>query len=253
MSDLPLNPTEERDALAGELALRVLSPEEEAVALARLETDAGFADEVEAWNEHLAAFVAEVVPVKPSPEVWPRVEAGIGAGVTTGPIVPVAANDDGKIAFWRTWAVASTGLMAASLVGLAIMLGQPPREVIREVPGPAAQGGMTRVATLTLEDGAPAVTLAYDTATGNLFIAPTMQLAGDTRVPHLWLVRPEGGVQLVGAIDGSTTSRQSLPDALSGVAGSATAVAISLEAPGTTPASDTPGGPVVASGELQQL
>jgi anti-sigma-K factor RskA len=109
------------------------------------------------------------------------------------------------------------------------------------------------VATLTLESGAAAMTLAYDAGTGELYLAPTNEMAGDTRVPHLWLVMPEGDVQLVGAIDGSTTSHHSLGRALSGPAGAAKAVAVSMEAPGHTPAADRPDGPVVAQGAFQRL
>ena len=78
-------------------------------------------------------------------------------------------------------------------------------------------------------------------------------MAGAKRLPHLWLVLPEGGVQLVGAIDGSATSRHNLGRALAGKAGLANAVAVSMEAPGHTPAADKPDGPVVASGDLQRL
>jgi anti-sigma-K factor RskA len=228
-------------ALAGELALRVLSPDEERAARARERSDPAFAAEVEAWNTHLASFAAEVRGVEPSPQVWPRIQAAIEP----------AANDNGRLGFWRGWAIGSTGLLAASLVAVAVLIARP-APVPEPVPAPV--GGVTRVATLTLsEGGAPAVTIAYDTVTGNLFIAPTTAIAASDGVPHLWLVRPEGGVQLIGAIDGAEASRRTLSEALSGQAGTATAVAISLEAPGTTPPPNEPQGPVVASGELQQL
>lgn len=242
----PYDPgSDDTAALAGELALRVLSPDEEARAQARVARDPAFAAEVEAWNAHLAAFAEEVRPVQPSPRVWPRLEAGIAAFA-----VSPAANDN-RAAFWRSWALGSTGLLAASLVAVAVLVARPAPEPI----APAAPaGGVTRVATLSLESGAPVVTLAYDTVTGNLFIAPTQAIEGQAGVPHLWLVKPEGaGVQLIGAIDGSATSRRTLDAVLASAAGQAQAVAISLEPAGTTPASDTPGGPVVASGELQAL
>ena len=124
-----------------------------------------------------------------------------------------------------------------------------PAPVAPVAPAPA----VIRVATLTLESGAAAMTLAYDAGTGELYLAPTNEMAGDARVPHLWLVMPEGGVQLVGAIDGSSTSRHSLGQALSGPAGSANAVAVSMEAPGHTPAPNKPDGPVVAQGVFQRL
>jgi len=243
MTDTPIEDPAADDAraLAGELALRVLPADEERTARAREASDPAFAAEVEAWNAHLATFAAEIAPVVPSPGVWPRVEAQIGGG----------ANDNGRVAFWRTWAVASTALLAASVAGMAILLARPaPAPVVQSAP----EGGVTRVATVSLtEGGTPVVALAYDTATGKLFIAPTTALSREAGVPHLWLVKPEGGVQLVGAIDGSATSRRTLSTLLADQAGRATAVAISLEAPGTTPAPDTPEGPVVATGELQPL
>lgn len=239
--------TDGKDAdrvLAGELALRVLSPAEEAVVRAREASDPAFAAEVEAWNERLAGVADGIAPVAPSPQVWPRVEAALP---------PLAANDNRRLAFWRTWAVGATGLLAASLVAVVVLLAQPAPVQPTPPAAPEAPVAVTRVATLTLENGAAAMTIAYDPATGELYLAPTAEMAGDVRVPHLWLVMPEGGVQLVGAIDGSATSRHSLGQALSGKAGQANAVAVSMEAPGHTPAPDKPDGPVVASGELQRL
>jgi anti-sigma-K factor RskA len=232
---------DEDEALAGELALRVLSPAEEAGARAREASDPAFAAHVDAWNARLAGLADGIAPVEPSPWVWPRVEAGLSP--------PTAANDNGVV-FWRRWAIGSTGLLAASLAAVIVLLAQP---APAPVATPAAPPAVIKVATLTLESGAAAMTIAYDSATGELYLAPTDKMAGDTRVPHLWLVMPEGGVQLVGAIDGSATSRHSLGQALSGPAGAANAVAVSMEAPGHTPAPDHPDGPVVASGELQRL
>ncbi len=228
-------------ALAGELALRVLSPEDEAAARAREAADPAFATHVEAWNERLGGLADGIAPVEPSPWVWPRVEAGLTP--------PTAANDN-SLVFWRRWAIGSTGLLAASLAAVIVLMAQPaPPPITAPAPPPA----VIRVATLTLESGAAAMTLAYDAGTGELYLAPTAEMAGDARVPHLWLVMPEGGVQLVGAIDGSATSRHSLGRALFGPAGAANAVAVSMEAPGHTPAPNKPDGPVVAQGLLQRL
>ena len=227
-------------ALAGELALRVLSPEDEAAARARASAEPAFATHVEAWNGHLGGLADGIDPVEPSAGVWPRVEAGLTP--------PVAANDN-RVVFWRRWAIGSTGLLAASLAAVMLAAQPVPAPEVATAPPPA----VIRVATLTLESGEAAMTLAYDAGTGELYLAPTNEMAGDTRVPHLWLVMPEGDVQLVGAIDGSATSHHSLGRALSGPAGAAKAVAVSMEAPGHTPAADRPDGPVVARGAFQRL
>lgn len=229
---------EDEAALAGELSLRILPPAEEAAARDRAARDPVFAAEVGRWDERFGALFDEVGPVRPSDAVWPGVESAA-----------FGANDNGRVAFWRAWAIGATGLLAASVVGLVVMITapEPPATV------PPTGVAVTRVATLELEGGAAALTLVYDSVTGKLYLAPSERMPGDDRIPHLWLVMPEGGVQLVGAIDGSETSQRSLGAALSTMAGQATAVAVSMEAPGHTPASDKPDGPVVASGALRQL
>lgn len=82
--------------LAGEYALRLLSPAEEAAAAARVEAEPAFAAKVEDWNERLGGLVEEITPVEPSPGVWPRIVAAVHG-----------ANDNAVI-FWRRWAVGSS-------------------------------------------------------------------------------------------------------------------------------------------------
>ena len=235
----PNAPMDEDQALAGELSLRVLSPADEAAARARQSADPAFAAEVQAWDERLGGLVEEVAPVEPSPGVWPRIAAMIGV-----------ANDN-VVRFWRRWAIGSTGLLAASVAGLVMLAAQP--EAPAPAPAPAPVTGVTKVATLTLEGGVAAVTLAYDAATGELYLAPSDKMVGDPRVPHLWLMMPDGSVHLVGAVDGVNVSRHNLKGPVGGMAAQAAGVAISMEQPGHRPPENRPDGPVVASGELQLL
>ena len=81
------------DVLAGELALRILPQAEEAAARGREQTDPEFAGRVARWNEDLARLADEIAPVRPSEALWTRIAAG-AFGV-------VAANDNGRLAFWR--------------------------------------------------------------------------------------------------------------------------------------------------------
>ena len=74
MTDSPSDPAEPV-ALAGELALRVLSPAEEAQARARAVADPAFAAEVDAWNEDLAGL-AEEIAVESEPPSY-RLPAGV--------------------------------------------------------------------------------------------------------------------------------------------------------------------------------
>ena len=228
------------DVLAGELALRVLPEAEELTARGREQSDPEFAGRVARWNEDLAQLADDVAPVRPSEALWARIAASAFGGV--------AANDNGKLAFWRRWAIGSTGLLAASVAALAVLVAQP-----NPVPEPVApQGGVTRVATLTLESGTAAVTLAYDAATGHLFLSPSDAMVGDPRVPHLWLMMPDGNLQLVGAFNGTEPGMHNLDAPMADMANQAMAVAVSMEEPGHTPSAQ-PDGPVVAQGEITQL
>lgn len=232
---------EDRITRAGEYALRVLNPTEEAEARAEAARNPAFGIEVDRWNEQLGRLADEVAPVQPPASLWPRILAATGG----------AANDN-AVVFWRRWAIGSTGLLAASLAAVAVLIATP-----APAPDPATTpvaGSITRVATLKLDNGVTALTLAYDSATGELYLAPTREMEGDTRIPHLWLVLPDGaGVQLVGAIDGHETSRHSLEGVIVNQATEAIAVAVSMEQPGHTPNPDHPDGPVVAQGEFQPL
>lgn len=249
MSDDPIRPEDEKDALAAELALRVLPPAEEAEAQGQAARDPDLAARVDAWNERLATLADETRPVQPSPAVWPRVEAGLPA--VAAPLA-VGANDNERLAFWRRWAVGSTGLLAASLIAVVVLLARP-EPVAPAAPAPA--DGPVALATLTVSDGGAVMTLAYDNDSGTLYLAPSQRLAGDRRVPHLWLMREDQSVQLVGAVPTDGNSRHSLKGTpLSELAGQgAIAVAVSMEAPGHTPAADKPDGEVIASGALQRL
>jgi anti-sigma-K factor RskA len=224
--------------VAAELALRLLEGPEEAAARQRVATDPAFAAEVEAWEARLGGLVDEVAPVPPPATVWSRIDARL------------PANDDRRLAFWRAWALGATGLLAASLAAVVVLAVRPaPTPVAPEAP-PAE---VTRVATLRLESGQSALILAYDPETGMLFASPTDVMAGDPRVPHLWLIGSEGGATLVGPIDGVAVSRMAMPAETAERVRGAVSVAVSMEAPGHTPAMDRPDGPVVASGELERL
>ena len=101
---------------AAERALRLNDgPTDQALA-ARAASDPTFAAEVEAWDERLSPLIDEIAPVPPPAGVWPRVEAATA---------PVPANDNRATRFWRGWAMASTGLLAASVAGLAFLIANP--------------------------------------------------------------------------------------------------------------------------------
>ena len=211
---------------------------------ARQASDSAFAADVAAWQARLAVLFDDVAPVQPSAVVWSRIEAGLS----------VPANDNRKLVFWRRWAVASTGLLAASVAAFAVMLARPDAVVPPPAAPPAAPTPeIARIATLSTPEGEAFATVVYDSATETLYLAPLRSAQQDARVPHLWLMLPDGGVQLVGAIDGRQPSRQLIAPGLSAQIGQVAQLAISMEAPGHAPAPNKPDGPVVASGDIRTL
>ena len=67
------------DVLAAELVLGLLSRDEQAIAAARLASDARFAAEVAAWEEHFGALAWQVEDQLPPREVWARIAVAIDA------------------------------------------------------------------------------------------------------------------------------------------------------------------------------
>lgn len=223
---------------AAERALRLGDAATDARLAEREARDPAFARQVEAWHERLGPLYEEFAPVEPPAGLWPRIAARL------------AAANDNAVRFWKRWAYGSTGLLAASVAGLAVLaVNRPVVERIVEVPAPAEA---VRVATLAGEDGMPALVVTYDPHTGSLFVAPTMQMRPGDAIPTLWLVMPEGGTRLVGAIDAEHAATHSLPQEIRPTAMQATAFAISLE-PAGEPLAPQARGPVVAVGEVSRL
>ena len=234
MTDRELIGGEEDGAgLAAEYALGVLDAAGRGEAEARLKKDPAFAAEVDAWTERLGPLAEAVPSVEPPPEVWGRVAAAIDRS-------PRAANDDSRaVRLWKGLALGASALAAASVAAVVVFLARP------EQP-------QTQVATHATPQGATAVVVAFDPETGALLVtpAPGLQSAGHT--PHLWLVAPGGGVQLVGAIDPAKAATHHLPPDLSRRARAASGLALSLEPQGHKPI-DKPGGPTVAAGNFADL
>ncbi|RZJ91549.1 MAG: hypothetical protein EON88_17270, partial [Brevundimonas sp.] len=63
------DPVNDDDALAAEQAMRLLSPQDETAARARMAADPTFARAVEAWDERMGGLYEEVTAVAPSPAV----------------------------------------------------------------------------------------------------------------------------------------------------------------------------------------
>jgi anti-sigma-K factor RskA len=235
------------DPTAAEYVLGVLDVAERGAVAARLDHDPAFAAEVDWWTERLGALAETIAPAAPPLALWDRIEAELGEAAPR--LVAIAANDDqARVRFWRRWAMAASGLAAASLVGLAVMSARPP--VVVQVPVPTPVSAPPVVATLKSKGGAVALVAAYDAGAGALVLAP-VGAAPDKTVPTLWLLQPGGGVRRVGPMDMTKPSEIKIDAQTARTARGALGLAVSLEPAGVV--SSTPKGPVIASGAFAKV
>src|SRR5262249_57589090 len=97
----------EDDLLAAELALGVLEGAERTTAVARAARDRGFARLVEAWEQRLAPWAAEIRDVTPPAQMWDRIAGAL----------PAQAARSGlwhSLNFWRGSSFAAGPLPAPS-------------------------------------------------------------------------------------------------------------------------------------------
>jgi len=219
--------------IAAEYVLGVLSAAERREVERRLARERALASEVALWEERLTGLTDAVVPVAPPDAVWSRIERAIG----TGPRAPSVWQ---SLTFWRSFAIASATLAAASIAALVY---------VGLVPG----ARVPLMATLSGSAGQPNF-VASVTATGNtLVIVPAALLTNDPRAYELWLI-PTGETRprSLGLIQPGQPIRLDIPSDLAGRVTPDATLAVSLEPPGGSP-TGLPTGPVVAAGKLTNM
>jgi len=219
--------------IAAEYVLGVLSAAERREVERRLARERALASEVALWEERLTGLTDEVVPVAPPDAVWSRIERAIGTGARAPSVWQ-------SLTFWRTFAIASAALAAASIAALVY---------VGLVPG----ARVPLMATLSGSAGQPNF-VASVTATGNsLVIVPAALLTNDPRAYELWLI-PTGETRprSLGLIQPGQPIRLDIPSDLAGLVTPDATLAVSLEPPGGSP-TGLPTGPVVAAGKLTNM
>jgi anti-sigma-K factor RskA len=227
------DPGNDGNLIAGEYVLGVLSAAERREVERRLAQEPALASEVAFWEERLAGLTDAVAPVTPPEAAWSRIETAIG----TAPRPPSVWQ---SLTFWRSFAIVSATLAAASIAALAY---------IGLVPGARAP----LMATLSGSAGQPNF-VATVTATGNtLVIVPAALLTNDPRAFELWLI-PSGETRprSLGLVQPGQPIRLDIPPDLAGRVTPDATLAVSLEPPGGSP-TGLPTGPVIAAGKLSNL
>jgi anti-sigma-K factor RskA len=212
MTDAPLTPMEEDDALAAEYVLGVLDLAERTSIDDRIRRDAAFAARVVAWETRLAGLNDDFAPV-PAPNLLPQIEARL---------FPQAAKPARN---WFGWLAGAAAAAAIAVVAVMVV----PNDTVPEF-----------VATLTAENQPLVFAASY--ADGNLTLTQTQgAAAGAANDYELWLIVGDAAPVSLGLIDALTTSRPvaAMPEGA--------IIAISLEPTGGS-TTGAPTGPVLVTG-----
>ena len=166
---------EHGDLSAAEYVLGVLGAEERRQAEFRIASEPRFGTEVAFWETRLGGLAGGVRPVVPPTTVWNGIESRLSAALAP---VPKREGLWQNLAFWRTFAIASTALAAASMAGL-IYLAQVP------------SFGPPLLAQLNTQSGQASFVAAVNQGEDSVTIVPAAVLSGSQqKVFELWLIPP---------------------------------------------------------------
>jgi anti-sigma-K factor RskA len=228
-----IDPADDGNLVAAEYVLGVLGAAERREVERRLAQEPALASEVAFWEERLTGLADAVAPVSPPDATWSRIETAIGAA-------PRPPSVWQSLTFWRSFAIASATLAAASIAALVYI-------------GLVPSARVPLMATLRGSAGQPNI-VASVTASGNtLVIVPAALLTNDPRSFELWLI-PTGETRprSLGLIQPDQPIRRDIPSDLAGRVTPDATLAVSLEPPGGSP-TGLPTGPVIAAGKLSNL
>src|SRR5262245_28270759 len=226
---------EDRDLLAAEYVLGVLSAAERREAERRLAADLAFQRDVAFWEEKLGGLATPIAPVTAPADGWARVEAAIARADKER-----RSGFWNNIALWRTFALGSASVALASLLALAAVVLQP------------TPGGEQLLARLDAEGGKLSFVAAVNPGGDSLTIVPASLLVPEQKSMELWLIPKGEKPHSLGLIDPNRPLKVEVPKELLDRVNQDATLAVSLEPEGGSPTGQ-PTGPVIANGKLAQL
>lgn len=232
----PLSP--EQDLLAAELALGVLEGEERAEALRLSLANPAFAAAVDSWRTRLDPLGEDFADAAP-PDLWPVIEARLGAGSTNGNLR--------QLRFWR-WSAIGSGALAASLAAVLVLAPRPePVTVVREVVRAPETMAVARL------DGEAGASLAanYDPDQGALRIR-AIALPQSELAPELWVIPADGVPRSLGLVSASGTTQVAVPARLRALIVDGATLAITMEPVEGAP-HGAPSSAPVAAGKISKI
>lgn len=248
--------------LAGEYVLGVLDGVQRDEAGRRAAADPTFARLVEGWEGHFAPWL-EAIPAQAVPQyLWPRIRVRLGWPA----MAPPAASPSPRPGLWRSapfWrgatALATAAAIGAVYVGRApspdvVPPAQPPA-VVQPAPAPPTitEPAARPVTVLAREDGATAWIASIASDRDAVLMVPVPSAPDPTGlVGELWII-PAGGAPLsLGFVSNELAQTIDVPPALRAAIAEGGTLAVTLEPRSGIPHA-APSGPIVASGQIQQI
>jgi anti-sigma-K factor RskA len=238
----------ERELLAAEMALRLLSNEEQEQTRAEMARDPELSELVAEWEARLAPLANELEEVPPDPQTWQRINQSLTR--------PRAENDnDRELAARLRVQLRRARWGGAVAAAAALVLGYLGAPLLQRGTGPVIDSPAPAMLAASLPVGGeqgPRLALTYLPQSRDLVVEAS-NVPGDGVHDHeLWLVVPDGNPISIGVIASGTQQRVALPAELAQRIDTGLGVVLTREPLGGAPKGGT-AGPVVASGKFSTI
>ena len=234
--------TDDRNDLAAEYALGLLTGDDLRRALDLDRNDAAFRAEVARWSGRLAPLLDEFEPVTAPAAAWAEIEQRVGQPKSEGNVVTL----DHRLWRWRAATAAMTALAASLAVFILV---RPAAEAPSPSPAPQVTVAPLAAALADPKSGTKVVA-TWNAASRQLVLVVSGDLpTAPDRSHQLWVIPAGGKPQSLGLLAADRKSHIELANALATLLQQGATVAISVEPRGGSP-TGAPTGPVVASGAL---
>lgn len=233
----------ERELLAAEHALRLLTGEELMQARVLQAEDPTFRSEVEAWSVLLAPLLDEIGSVRPGPEMWQRIEGLLDAPTPSAEVIRMRR----RVRRWQAFSGLAAAIAAAlALVAVPTLL-KPP-----SAPPSTPRLQSVLIASLGDPNAPGAVAVTFVPERDELVVTASAIERAVGRDHQLWVIPTGGSPVSLGLVATDRVTRRKVPQVVARHLGEGATIALSLEPAGGSP-SGQPTGPVVASGPLRTV
>lgn len=238
MTDAPLTPHDEDEALAAELALGLLDGEEARIAVARLSSDPAFAQSVLDWQERLAELTKDLTPVMAPARARHAIRERLGHMPA-----PLSVDPNARTPWWRGPLGLITGMLAIAVLAAVLIL---PGLTGRDIPGVTADPDF--LAQLVSED--QTLQVAAYVKDRQMEIALERGPAPAGRDYEVWWITADAQAISIGIVPRHGNLRMTLPAGLD--PSEQISIALSDEPEGGSPTGQATG-PVIAIAALTSL